>query len=102
MTNYSPLHDAIEESDEPVTASDMVDAGYDDFEQNEVPPQLRVASALNALDGQTFDDPAKWHIVNELVALLVELDERDNVESEITLDGYELSISFEPQAGMSR
>lgn len=102
MTNYSPLMDALDESGEPVTPSDMVDAGYTDFEQDEVPPQMRVASALHALDGQIFDDPAKWHIVNELVALLVELDDNSGVESEISLDGYELELSFEPQGGMSR
>jgi hypothetical protein len=102
MTDYSPLMDALDESGEPVTASDMMDAGYTDFEKNEVTPQMRVASILQALDGQIFDDLAKWHIVNELVALLEELDDEKGVESEIFVDGYEIAISYEPQGGVSR
>lgn len=102
MTNYSPIYDAIEESSQPVTASDMMDAGYDSFDQGEQPPQMRIVSALDAIDGQIFDDPAKWHIVNQLVCALAEMDERAGVESEVTIDGHELSISFEPQGGVSR
>ena len=102
MTNYSPLHDALDETGEPVTASDMVDAGYDDFEQGAQPPQMRIISALDALDGQIFDDFAKWRIVNQLVCALAEMDDKAGVESEVTLDGHGITLSFEPNGSVNR
>jgi len=97
MTNYSPLHDAIDSNGNCVTPSDMVAEGYNDFNQRNDTESARmhIISALDALDGQMFDDPAKWHIVNELVGALVELDEHEDTETTVTSDGQMMSLSTE-------
>lgn len=101
MTNYSPLMDAIEEKGQPVTPSDMEAIGYDDFERGKGTSSIRmhVLQALYALDGEIFNDPAKWRTVNELVAALVEMDELDDIDTEVSLRGQDISISFEPKRG---
>jgi len=101
MTNYSPLMDALDETGEPVTVADMVNVGYSDYAQGEG-PRIHILSALHALDGQIFDDPAKWHIVNELVGALAEMDTEDGVTTEISLEGSEIHLSYEPDGSINR
>jgi len=99
MTDYSPLHDALEETGGPVTVEDMVEAGYDDFDANGeiIDVQTHILQALDALNGHIFDDPAKWRIVNELVAALDAMDELCQMETAADFDGRQLQVEIQPR-----
>lgn len=99
MTDYSPLHDAADETGTPVTVEDMVKAGYNDFdaEGEVIDVQTHILQALDALDGHIFDDPAKWRIVNELVAALDAMDTLCEMETAADFDGRQLQVELRPE-----
>ena len=99
MTNYSPLHDAADETGQPVTVADMVEAGYDDYQATGeiVDVQTHIIRALDALDGHTFDDPAKWRIVNELVGALDAMDKLCDMETAADFDGRQMNVELRPE-----
>jgi hypothetical protein len=97
MTNYSPIFDSLDGDTGSTTVAQMREAGYTDYGQPHNSPSLQtvqahIAAALVALDGETFDDSAKWQAANQLVAAM---DNVNQIANELSDDGVTTTITIE-------
>jgi hypothetical protein len=97
MTRYDPIADCIEDGADAVTTDDMVEAGYDDFddEGGAAEALLSLASALRQMGAMRGDDSAAWYAANDVLAAMRAIERSQGVRA--TFEVHTETVTRHPE-----